>query len=57
MRVSADPEQHLAWLADDVEMGFEEINLHCVHREQQERFIEVFGERVLPRLSTGPKGS
>jgi coenzyme F420-dependent glucose-6-phosphate dehydrogenase len=50
MRVSADVEQHLAWLQEDVEMGFEEINLHCVHREQQERFIDVFGERVLPRL-------
>lgn len=50
MRISADPERHLAWLAEDVEMGFEEINLHCVHREQ-ERFIEVFGERVIPHLS------
>jgi probable non-F420 flavinoid oxidoreductase len=56
MRVSADVEQHLAWLAEDVEMGFEEINLHCVHREQQERFIEVFGERVLPQLATSSKG-
>jgi coenzyme F420-dependent glucose-6-phosphate dehydrogenase len=51
MRVSADVERHLEWLAGDVEMGFEEINLHCVHREQQERFIDVFGERVLPRLA------
>lgn len=50
MRVSADVEQHLAWLREDVEMGFEEINLHCVHVEQQERFIDVFGETVLPRL-------
>jgi coenzyme F420-dependent glucose-6-phosphate dehydrogenase len=51
MRISADIEQHLEWLAGDVEMGFEEINLHCVHREQQERFIDVFGERVIPRLA------
>lgn len=50
MRVSADVEQHLAWLQEDVEMGFEEINLHCVHREEQERFIDVFGEKVLPRV-------
>lgn len=50
MRVSADPERHLAWLAEDVEMGFAEINLHCVHREEQERFIDVFGERVIPAL-------
>ena len=53
MRVSADVEQHLEWLAGDVEMGFEEINLHCVHREQQERFIDVFGERVVPVLAKG----
>jgi coenzyme F420-dependent glucose-6-phosphate dehydrogenase len=51
MRVSADVEQHLEWLAGDVEMGFEEINLHCVHRDEQARFIDVFGERVLPRLA------
>lgn len=52
MRISADPEQHLEWLAEDVQMGFEEINLHCVHRDEQERFIDVFGERVLPQLRT-----
>jgi coenzyme F420-dependent glucose-6-phosphate dehydrogenase len=51
MRVSASIQQHIDWLAEDVEMGFEEINLHCVHREQQERFIDVFGERVLPGVS------
>ena len=51
MRVSADVERHLEWLAGDVEMGFEEINLHCVHRGEQERFIDVFGERVIPRLA------
>ncbi len=50
MRVSADVERHLAWLAEDAEMGFEEICLHSVHREEQERFIEVFGERVVPEL-------
>lgn len=53
MRISADVEQHLAWLQEDVEMGFEEINIHCVHVEQQERFIDVFGEKVLPRLGKG----
>ncbi|HEX2189081.1 MAG TPA: TIGR03885 family FMN-dependent LLM class oxidoreductase [Longimicrobiaceae bacterium] len=51
VRVSADPEQHLEWLLGDVEMGFEEINLHSIPRGSQERFIEVFGERVLPELN------
>jgi hypothetical protein len=53
MRISSDPEQHLRWLEEDVAMGFEEINLHNVCREEQERFIDVFGEKVLPRLVDG----
>jgi probable non-F420 flavinoid oxidoreductase len=51
VRVSSDPEQHLEWLLEDVEMGFEEINLHSIPRSTQERFIETFGERVLPELA------
>lgn len=50
MRISADPERHLEWLLGDAELGWEEINLHCVNRAEQERFIDVFGERVLPEL-------
>jgi coenzyme F420-dependent glucose-6-phosphate dehydrogenase len=49
VRISADPEQHIEWLQKDVELGFSEIILHNVNREQQ-LFIEVFGERVLPAL-------
>ena len=49
VRISADPEQHIEWLQKDVELGFSEIILHNVNREQQ-AFIEVFGERVLPAL-------
>jgi coenzyme F420-dependent glucose-6-phosphate dehydrogenase len=51
VRTSADPEEHLEWLLRDAELGYEEINLHNVCRTEQERFIEVFGERVIPRLS------
>ncbi|HEX7241184.1 MAG TPA: TIGR03885 family FMN-dependent LLM class oxidoreductase [Longimicrobiaceae bacterium] len=56
MKISADPEWHLEWLRECVEMGFEEINLHCVNREEQERFIDVFGERVLPELRAAGRG-
>jgi alkanesulfonate monooxygenase SsuD/methylene tetrahydromethanopterin reductase-like flavin-dependent oxidoreductase (luciferase family) len=49
VRISADPERHIEWLHKDVELGFSEIILHNVNREQQ-AFIEVFGERVLPAL-------
>ena len=55
MRVSSDPERRLRWLEQDLELGFTEINLHNVCRAEQERFIEVFGERVLPNLSA-PNG-
>lgn len=51
VRVSSDWEQHLAWLHEDVEMGFEEINLHNIPRSEQRRFLDVFGERVLPELA------
>lgn len=51
MRISADPERHLDWLRQDAELGFEEINLHNVCRSEQARFIEVFGEQVLPALA------
>jgi coenzyme F420-dependent glucose-6-phosphate dehydrogenase len=50
VRVSADAGQHLRWLAEYAEMGFEEIDVHNVCRDEQERFIEVFGARVLPEL-------
>jgi probable non-F420 flavinoid oxidoreductase len=50
IRCSSSPEQHLEWLMGDAEMGFEEINLHSIPRDNQEHFIDVFGERVLPEL-------
>lgn len=49
VRISADPERHVEWLRGDLEMGFTEINLSNVNRGQ-ERFIETFGERVLPAV-------
>jgi probable non-F420 flavinoid oxidoreductase len=49
VRISTDLEQQTAWLHEDIELGFEEIYLHSVHRDQQ-RFIEDYGERVLPAL-------
>jgi coenzyme F420-dependent glucose-6-phosphate dehydrogenase len=40
-------QQHVVWLQQYIELGFEVISLHNVNREQR-RFIEVFGEKVLP---------
>ena len=52
VRVSADPARHAAWLAADLELGFDVVSVHNVNREQA-RFIDVFGERVLPQLRAG----
>ena len=49
VRVSADLAQHTAWIAEYVELGFEEIYLHHVGVEQT-AFLDAFGEHVLPQL-------
>ncbi|MUG91403.1 TIGR03885 family FMN-dependent LLM class oxidoreductase [Scytonema sp. UIC 10036] len=54
VRISADIQQHIEWLQKDIELGFDELILHNVNREQ-EQFIEVFGEKVLPALTEEKK--
>ncbi|HWO50897.1 MAG TPA: LLM class flavin-dependent oxidoreductase, partial [Ornithinibacter sp.] len=49
VNVSSDPGQHAAWLHQYVEQGWEEIYLHFVGQEQ-EAFIDTFGDQVLPQL-------
>jgi probable non-F420 flavinoid oxidoreductase len=48
--VSADTGRHTAWIQEIASLGVSGIYLHHVGLEQQ-RFIEVFGERVLPELA------
>ncbi len=50
VRVSADAGRHAAWLAADLELGFEGLYLHNVAPDQ-DRFIETFGRQVLPQLT------
>ncbi len=50
VRISADIQQHIDWLQQDIELGFNELMLHNVNREQQQ-FIQVFGDKVLPTLA------
>ena len=52
VRISADPQRHLAWLCQDLELGVTAVTLHNVNREQ-EAFIEAFGAHVLPALQKG----
>jgi probable non-F420 flavinoid oxidoreductase len=47
--VSSDPGEHVRRLEEFVELGFDRIYLHHVGKEQ-DRFLDVFGEQVLPRL-------
>jgi coenzyme F420-dependent glucose-6-phosphate dehydrogenase len=52
VRVSPRLEDHRRWLQEDLDMGFEELYLHNVNR-QQRQFIDDFGKAVLPELLRG----
>jgi alkanesulfonate monooxygenase SsuD/methylene tetrahydromethanopterin reductase-like flavin-dependent oxidoreductase (luciferase family) len=54
--VSADPSAHAEHVNNLVELGFDEIYLHHVG-QTQDRFLEVFGEKVLPQLDVRPKAA
>ncbi|HWT25993.1 MAG TPA: TIGR03885 family FMN-dependent LLM class oxidoreductase [Solirubrobacteraceae bacterium] len=47
--VSADLERHAEWLREAAALGFDEIYVHHVGRDQR-AFIDAFGEHVLPSL-------
>lgn len=49
VRVSASAEQHLDWLLQDAELGFDALFVHNVHRDQR-AFIAAFAETVLPHF-------
>ncbi len=48
--VSSDPAEYVHQLREWSELGFDRIYIHHVGQEQS-RFIDVFGEHVLPQLS------
>ena len=49
MRISSDLGRHAAWIEEYFDLGFEAVYLHHTGRDQA-RFIEAFGDRVLPAL-------
>jgi probable non-F420 flavinoid oxidoreductase len=49
VHVSADLGAHASWLAHQGELGFDRVMVHHVGQEQR-RFLDAFGERVLPEL-------
>ena len=50
--ISADLDEHAAHLQKFVDMGFDEVHVHNVGRNQ-DAFIRAYGERVLPQLNLG----
>lgn len=49
VRVSDSTDQHLEWLMNDIDAGVSQLYLHNVNT-MQSKFIEAFGESVLPHL-------
>ena len=52
VRISADLGRHREWVAEYLELGFDDIYLHHVGQDQR-AFLEAFGEHVLPALRSG----
>ncbi|WP_165066792.1 TIGR03885 family FMN-dependent LLM class oxidoreductase [Marisediminicola senii] len=52
--ISADPDRHAQWLSELIDVGVDEVYLHHVGQEQN-RFLDVFGDRVLPQLNPTAK--
>ena len=49
VRISSSLARHMEWIAEDLELGFDEIILHNINTNQ-EAFIDAFGSEVLPRF-------
>ena len=47
--IASDPDEHVAYLQHFIDLGFGEIYVHNVGRDQ-EPFIQVYGEKVIPQL-------
>ncbi len=46
---TADLDQHTAYIQRWIDLGFQEIHVHNVNRDQ-EKFIEAYGKHVIPNL-------
>jgi probable non-F420 flavinoid oxidoreductase len=49
LRVSADIDEHIEWISNDLQLGFEAVYLHYVGRDIKS-FIETFSRDVLPKV-------
>jgi coenzyme F420-dependent glucose-6-phosphate dehydrogenase len=49
--VSSDPDEHVARLAETIDLGFTHLVFHAPGPDQR-RFLDLYAEQVLPRLRT-----
>lgn len=49
VNISSEPGQHIEWIQQYIDLGFDEIVLHNVNKNQ-EQYIDDFGEKVLPAI-------
>jgi hypothetical protein len=49
VRISSNLDDHITWLRDDINLGFDHIFVHNAASDQR-GFIKTFGEEVLPQL-------
>ena len=49
VRISSEPKQHVEWLAEYADLGFDDLYLHHVGQDQA-AFLDTFSEHVLPEL-------
>lgn len=56
VHVSADPEEHRAYIQRHLDLGFDHVYLHQVGANQEE-WLDLLGEQILPALRYGAPGS
>lgn len=49
VRISADLAQHVAWIREYADLGFDDIYLHFVGQDQA-AYLDAFGTHVLPKV-------
>jgi coenzyme F420-dependent glucose-6-phosphate dehydrogenase len=47
--VSSDPDEHVAKVAEYLDLGFTHLVFHAPGPDQ-ERFLKLYGEQILPKL-------
>lgn len=49
VRISSDLDQHVAWIREHADLGFDDVYLHYVGQDQSD-YLDAFGAHVLPKV-------